>query len=207
MKLNTVPIKLTINNQNYTDEAMTFIFFNPPNVVDAGPMVGPVKGGTVINFYGTNFEKKNITCSFGKYNVTGKFISKSQIQCIAPPYLEPGNVKLKISYAHDRFASETFVFKYIADPVLTSILNSCGPKEGYTQFNILGRNFEEASSGKAKCIFNSTIFMNATVLNTFTIVCNSPPLESTNGDMWYNISITLDGASVFGSSGKFKYYN
>lgn len=71
--------------------------------------------------------------------------------------MEPGNVKLKISYAKDRFASDTFTFKYYADPIITSIIGGCGPIEGYTQFTILGRNFEEIGGiGKTKCIFNNT---------------------------------------------------
>lgn len=77
MKLTTVPIKITLNNQNYTDEEKFFTFFNPPNVVDVGPLIGPVKGGTVVNFWGSSFERKNITCTFGHVNVTGKFVSKS----------------------------------------------------------------------------------------------------------------------------------
>jgi hypothetical protein len=48
--------------------------------------------------------------------------------------------------------------------------------------------------------------MNATVLSTNTIVCNSPPLESTTGDMWYNVSVTLDGTTIAPSEAKFKYY-
>lgn len=206
-KISNVPFKLTINNQNYTDEEKIFTFFNPPSVVDVGPLVGPVKGGTVVNFYGSAFDKKKITCSFGIYNVTGKFISKSQIQCVAPNYLEPGLVKLKISYDKDRFTSDTFNFKYYADPVITSITNACGPIDGYTQFDIIGKNFEEQGVGFAKCIFNNTIHMNATVLHSKAVVCDSPPLESTNGDMWYNISVTLDGISIATSQNKFKYYH
>lgn len=55
-----------------------FVYFNPPQVVDVGPLLGPVAGGTVVNFWGSEFQKgKKIICTFGIYNVTGKFISKS----------------------------------------------------------------------------------------------------------------------------------
>lgn len=37
MKLNKVPVKLTLNNQNYTDDEFEFHFFNPPNVVQMDP--------------------------------------------------------------------------------------------------------------------------------------------------------------------------
>lgn len=71
--------------------------------------------------------------------------------------MEPGNVKLKISYDKDRFSSDTFTFLYYDNPIITSVTGNCGPVEGYTQFNIMGRNFEEHNGlGKAKCIFNNT---------------------------------------------------
>lgn len=203
-----MPIKLTINNQNYTDEEKVFYFFNPPQVLDVKPLTGPMKGGTKINFYGSQFEKKNITCEFGNVNVTGKFISKSQIQCVAPPNLGPGNVKLRIRYSKDKFASEPVTYHYTADPVISSLQNACGPVDGYTQFTVTGKNFEETSSGISRCIFNNTHSMNATLINTNTLICDSPPLEaSEGGDMWYNVSISLDGQTVFPAiEGKFNYY-
>lgn len=90
--------------------------------------------------------------------------------------------------------------------MITSTPNACGPIEGYTQFTVIGRNFNEHGFGNAKCVFNNTIFMNATVQDKNTMICDSPPLESTNGDMWYNISVSLDGTSISSSTGKFKYY-
>lgn len=50
--------------------------------------------------------------------------------------------------------------------------------------------------------------MNATIVDKSTIICDSPPLDSMNGDMWYNLSVTLDGVvqSNF-TDAKFKYYN
>lgn len=42
--------------------------------------------------------------------------------------------------------------------------------------------------------------MNATVVSDNLIVCDSPPLETTTGDMWYQISVTLDGSLIVNSS-------
>jgi hypothetical protein len=52
--------------------------------------------------------------------------------------------------------------------------------------------------GKVKCIFNNTYYMNATILESDTIVCDSPPLSeeySANGT-FYNVSITLNGKEL-----------
>jgi hypothetical protein len=62
------------------------------------------------------------------------------------------------------------------------------------EVNDIGKHFEEIGDiGKAKHIFNNTLQMNATVVDKSTIVCDSLALESTNGDTWYNISVTVDG--------------
>jgi len=58
----------------------------------------------------------------------------------------------------------------------------------------------------AKCVFNNTIRMNATVVDEQTMVCDSPFLDSINGDQWYNVSVTLDGDYVTNATGKFFYY-
>lgn len=82
----------------------------------------------------------------------------------------------------------------------------CGPVEGFTQITVRGKNFVEFHFGQAKCIFNETIFMNATVLNSNTMVCDSPILDTVNSEMWYNVSVTLDGDYRTNSSAIFRYY-
>ena len=51
--------------------------------------------------------------------------------------------------------------------------------------------------------------MNATVINSNTIVCDTPPLDKANsesGDMFYNISVTMDGDYISNSTSNFNYY-
>jgi hypothetical protein len=51
-KLTNIPVKLSINNQNYTDEAIYFTYFNPPSVLEIGPVISPTKGGGLVDFWG-----------------------------------------------------------------------------------------------------------------------------------------------------------
>jgi hypothetical protein len=97
-------------------------------------------------------------------------------------------------------------FKYFANPEVVSIDPACGPVEGMTQITVRGNNFNEFGFGAAKCIFNLTTQMNATVINQNEIVCDTPMLEGLNGDMWYNVSVTLDGEYLSNSDQKFNYY-
>jgi hypothetical protein len=71
---------------------------------------------------------------------------------------------------------------------------------------IHGKNFQEFGFGKAKCIFNGTYYMNATVVDKSKIYCDSPKLISENGAMWYNVSITTDGQYISQATANFTYY-
>jgi hypothetical protein len=48
--------------------------------------------------------------------------------------------------------------------------------------------------------------MNATVLDSNTLVCDSPPLDASNNDGWYNVSVSLDGDFISKATAKFYYY-
>jgi len=72
---------------------------------------------------------------------------------------------------------------------------------------VRGRNFIEFGFGKARCIFNGTYEMNATVTDPTTLYCDTPPLDSQTGDTWYNVSVSLDGEYRSSASAKFAYYD
>lgn len=48
--------------------------------------------------------------------------------------------------------------------------------------------------------------MNATVIDDGTIYCDSPKLDGNSEDMWYNVSVTLDGDYKTNETGVFKFY-
>ena len=45
--------ELTLNNQNYTSSDIRFLYYNPPKILDAEPLIGPVQGGTEVNLWGS----------------------------------------------------------------------------------------------------------------------------------------------------------
>lgn len=90
--------------------------------------------------------------------------------------------------------------------MVNSISPGCGPIKGYTQILARGKNYMEFGFGKAKCIFNGTIVMNATIIDKNNLYCDSPPLDTSSGDMWYNMSISLDGNYKTEATSVFKYY-
>lgn len=88
-----------------------------------------------------------------------------------------------MKYQNDRFQSDTMMFEYFANPEVLSLTPSCGPNEGGTAITVKGKNFLEFGFGKARCYFNGTNPMNATVINSETLVCDSVPLDMSNGEL------------------------
>jgi len=67
---------------------------------------------------------------------------------------------------------------------------------------------------KAMCVFNRTIFTNATIMEHDIIKCDSPSLLNdqgfstmTNKMVWYYLEVTIDGGrEIDGPRQKFNYY-
>jgi hypothetical protein len=64
------------------------------------------------------------------------------------------------------------------------------------------------------CVFNKTIFSNATIMDSFTMKCDSPALLNALGYslmqeemLFYMLEVTIDGGSIIaGPAQKFMYY-
>lgn len=206
-------IEVTLNNQQYTDDNIPYFYYKPPQVFDADPREGPTRGGTEVIIFGSKFQQgKNITCKFGAKTTRGVFIDTNRISCLSPPVERAGFVPLSIAYEGEKYDSDTIKYLYYDTPELKSFYPTCGPVTGYTQITIEGKNFLDMGFGKAKCIFNNTYVMNATIMDSEVIKCDSPPLpegmfiSNSTQAPWYNISITLNGRENSAVKGRFTYY-
>ena len=100
---------------------------------------------------------------------------------------------------------------YYESPEVVNIYPTCGPVTGYTQITVLGKNYINMGFDKVKCVYNGTIFMNATIIGSELILCDSPPLPPGSGSdstaPFYYVSVTLNGGKeVANSTMKFIYY-
>ena len=79
----------------------------------------------------------------------------------------------------------------------------------------MGRNFVDLGQDQAVCVFNKTIYTNATVYSEELIFCDSPSMINRqgysevpeNGISFYNLEVSIDGgleSSV--SDTQFSYY-
>ena len=142
---------------------------------DIDPREGPTKGGTEVMVYGDRFNgSAPITCRFGNQTVKGHFISTSMIKCVSPKTDKPGFVKLQVSNGYEKYSSTSAQYYYYETPKINDFYPKCGPTSGYTQITIFGKNFRSMGFGKTLCAFNDTILMNATIIDSYTIKCDSP---------------------------------
>lgn len=149
---------------------------------------------------GSNFrDTKNITCKFNETVVRGKFLSTSEIECYSPPSEHPGFVPLSVALELEMF-SQPVQYLYYEKPYIDYIEPICGPDYGFTQITVYGRNFIDMGHNKAMCVFNKSIYTNATIMDEHTMKCDSPSLLNsqgfsmmTNVMVWYYLEVTIDG--------------
>ena len=213
-------VEITLNGldgvpSELTDDERIFYYYKPPLLFDLQPREGPTRGGTKVLVSGSNFnDTGQIRCSFGGHETDGKFISVSEVECISPPTDKPGYVDLALSLKKDLW-STPLKYLYYDIPKILNIEPTCGPETGYTQVAVHGSGFSDLGRNKAMCVFNRTVFTNATVMSDELMYCDSPPLLNVqgysllNGDNtnFYNLQVTIDGGHMIaGTPQKFNYY-
>ena len=213
--MSEVFVEITLNNQEYTDDRNIFYYYHPPFLFSFGPEMGSVIGGTIVHVFGSNFrDTKDLKCKFGTISVPAKFISTNEILCVSPKTDHAGLVPFQIAVQEDEFTSdETKKFLYYAFPELNSISPSCGPIYGYTQLTVKGKNFFDNGLDSVKCVFNKTIFMNATIIDDTTLYCSTPSIinryemTSTTDDLFFDVEVTMNAKDFSGFPQRFYYYN
>lgn len=76
-----------------------------------------------------------------------------------------------------------------------------GPESGFTQLVVTGANFVDLGHNSAICVFNKTIYTNATVISETHIICDSPSILNKQGYsttpegqvVSYTVDVSIDG--------------
>lgn len=95
-------------------------------------------------------------------------------------------------------------YLYYDIPKIHSIEPTCGPETGYTQIAVYGSGFTDLGRNKAMCVFNHTVFTNATIMTDELMYCDSPALLNAQGysllhgdDLtFYHLQVTIDGGHM-----------
>ena len=208
-----VPVEITLNNQQYTDDNVPFYYYHPPYTYYISPKIGPVAGGTVVKVMGGNFEDTGVVkCKFGDKLGKGKFISKNEVECISPAVEKPCVVPLRIATREEEYSSGINTqYTYYDTPIIHFIEPTCGPTSGFTQITVYGENFPVGYSNHVKCLFNGEIKTDATIMDYNVLKCDSPPLPTKTGleessVLTYNLTVLVNENDESGPIQQFYYY-
>ena len=208
-----VPVEISLNNREWTNDNVLFHYYHPPFVYFINPTIGPVTGNTTVTVTGSNFEDTGyVSCKFGNIETRGEFINHNELKCRSPPVDKPQTVPLQVAVNPTEYSSGINTqYRYYDSPVISHIEPICGPERGYTQITVFGENFPVGYSHDVKCVFNRQIFTNATVMSDSVIKCDTPSVLNYDGVneqhiTQYQVEITLNGVEINGPQQTFYYY-
>lgn len=84
----SVPVEVTSNDQDFTSQAMQYVYEDPLSVISVEPSVGPATGNTaVVVTGGTPFPNNTATlkCRWADYEVPALWLGEYSLSCMAPP--------------------------------------------------------------------------------------------------------------------------
>ena len=121
---------------------------------------------------------------------------------------------LSLSYEEDgeKSRSAGLPFLYYETPIVLGLEPPCGPTYGRTQIVVKGKHFIDMGFNRAFCIFNGTRWMNTTIIDSETIICQTPHLSRfetflTQRDMVYHVQVTLNAKDFSPTYALFAYYH
>lgn len=193
--LNNADFKL--NQQDWTDDHLPFEYVAEMIVYSIEPTSGKMEGNTVITINGNNFNSSSqFTSKFGNKIVNCEFVDSTKVQCTSPPVDNPGAIEISVMINGVTYGTP-FRFYYYSPGEVTKISPTCGPKTGFTQIRVTGKDFIAVNMNKVKCIFGNVESTLATIVSETEIICDSPSISQKfyKQDV-FNVSVTLNGESV-----------
>ena len=183
-----VPFAISLNNQQFTEEGVEFIFGPPAAISKILPNAGPRTGGTKVTIYGSNFAGgDDYRCKFGETKVKAELEGARafgyHLVCNAPALntTQMGEVlvPLEVSINDQQFTGDQVDFRYFADVQLRALNPTSGPVDGDTEVLV---HFTEVGSVPGTdttfyCKFGYRITVGALVAAE-TIACPSPAVTA-----------------------------
>jgi hypothetical protein len=186
-----VNVEVTNDNHTYTTNRVSYTYDAKVEVAALLPDSGPTTGGTRVLVVGSQFmpprgalggEPASIVplrCRFGDTAVPGRYISRTEVECVSPPQVSlginvpvetPANLELTFNGVDYTFTGVKFT--YHAPLRVDSIWPDTGPSvAGGTLVTVRGSGFPDTVN--FACYFGGH-GTRATRLSSTTAVCRSP---------------------------------
>ena len=172
----TVPVEISLNGVDFTDNYVLFHYTEPSQVLSIRPQSGSMNGGTKVFINGTNFNSTGtFKCAFGDRVVEAEFVSSSSITCISPSG-HVGRVSVEVTSNGVDYTTNFVQYTYRLPVRLVSVYPTSGPESGGTEIRVVGMNFVDALD--LKCRFSGLLekTVNARYISSGAVVCTAPEL-------------------------------
>ena len=147
-RLGPSPLEISINGVDFTSDGWVFYYGPEIEVTYTWPLAGPESGGTLLTIVGAGFtEAGPFICEFGSLShvVPASRMDSATLSCLSPPHM-PGAVPLRLSMNGQQFVATDFMFEYLMESTVRSIVPSFGPWHGGTLIEVKGEGFVNSSA-------------------------------------------------------------
>ena len=134
-----VPVEVSVNGQENTQNAISFSYFAEPTVSYLRFERGPTSGGTSVAIGGSSFRGGSVFfCRFGPVTVKATYsATHDELSCVSPA-ASAGGVPVEVSLNGQQFTTSGVPFSYYLESNVSHMVPSAGPREGGTAITVFG---------------------------------------------------------------------
>ena len=184
-----VAVEVSNNNQDFTSNAVSYLYDDNAAVTDLTPTSGPATGGSAVTVNGANFvNTANLMCRFGAVIMPATYTTATRLVCQSPAGAI-GSVSVEVTNNNQDYTSNSIAFLYQSVATVLTVLPVSGPVTGATNVTVVGSNFVGTTP---YCRFGTTAGVVAQRVSASLLFCQSPAtaagsvaVEVTNNNQGY----------------------
>lgn len=201
LKTGLMPLSLSLNGTDFAPIGFFFSYVEDPKVYSIYPDSGSWRGGTVVTFFGSNFqEDMRLGCKFGDRFAIGSRISSSLFFC-STPELSLGPQQVFITVNSVDFFSVDKIFESVEDIILSEEMSpDSSPVNCEVNVTIRGKNFR--STGQLSCRFDDRK-VPALFISSSEVICLAPA-EITAKHV--QVAVSINGYDYYACPMLFHYH-
>lgn len=207
----SAPFAISLNNQDYTTDAIMFLYREPTIVSYINPDAGPSAGSSRVTVFGRHFAGSNgYRCKFGDgppvvAELHGAKASGYFLECLSPALnASDGSevlVPLEVTVNDQQYTTNVIPYRYFSQQSVDEISPSSGPILGDTSVLVRFSSAGSSSDSAFYCRFGTLLSVGAVVSNN-VVACPSP-VSFAPQDVLVSISTN---AQQFSNLKEYTYY-
>jgi hypothetical protein len=203
-------VEVSINGQHFSSSGLTFRQYDPSawRVLSLAPRGGPLTGNTSVELRGALLQPLgDVRCRFGRaFNEEADGTvdqTGSQVTCSSPPHWQqshaPHEVEVELTLNGQDYMRigdhGIFTFFDVDAPAtglsVQQLTPNGGPSAGGTLVIVRGSGF--VNFGRLLCLFEGEHAVNATMVDSEALICQSPPTSPTTAFEPRSLEVSLNG--------------